>query len=251
MENFEQKIVNAVNEKLNDGTVEKLVAQYMEKGVSDALGNVFSYSGEGRKLIEKKLNEVIVPAIERHDFNGYLTKLDAVLTEIINKTSLAENKEILENFKALMKEPEMKEIKISEIFKKYCKHVAENVDTDDLKAFCEDGHPYYEHVTANIDVKHEDKTCGNSSFDDCTVIFTCEEDENLNCQIKLFKHTRDDKWSILGHYNSVDISSLKGLTDFEIFLMTLNRAFVKIVLDEYSDYDDDIKPEAEPEWELR
>ena len=51
MGTFEQKIMDAVTEKLNDGTVEKLVGQYIEKGVSDALGSIFSYGGEGRGLI--------------------------------------------------------------------------------------------------------------------------------------------------------------------------------------------------------
>ena len=81
METFEQKIVDTVNKKLNDGTVEKLVEQYIEKGVSDALRSVFNYGGEGKKLIEKKLSETIIPAIERHDFNRYLAKLDATLTD--------------------------------------------------------------------------------------------------------------------------------------------------------------------------
>lgn len=115
MQTLEQKITETVNKKLNDGTVEKLVEQYIEKGVSDALKEVFSWGGEGERLIKEKLSETIVPAIERRDFNRYLTKLDSVLTEIVNNTSLADNKKILENFKGLMKEPESKEVKLSEI----------------------------------------------------------------------------------------------------------------------------------------
>lgn len=132
METFEQKIADAVNEKLNDGTVEKLVGQYIEKGVSEALKEAFSFGGKGKELIGKKLNETIVPVIERHDFNRYLTKLDATLTEIVNATALADNRKILENFKGLMIEPETKEVKLSDIFKRYCGHVAANVDTDGL-----------------------------------------------------------------------------------------------------------------------
>lgn len=251
MENFEQKIINAVNGKMNDGTVEKLVSQYIEKGVSDALSSLFSYGGEGKKLIEKKLNETIVPVIEAHDFNQYLTKLDTVLTEIVNATNLADNKEILESFKGLMKEPEMKEIKLSEIFKQYCRHVAENVRTDELEACCEDGEPYYEHVTAQMEVDHEDKRWFKPTYDDCIVRFICEEDENLNCQIKLYKHTNKDKWKMLNHDDSVVISSLSGLSEFEVFLMTLRRSFMDIVLDVESDCDDDIEPEEKPEWDLR
>jgi len=129
MDNFEQKILNAVSEKLNDGTVEKLVQQYIEKSVSRTLEELFSWSGDGKKLIEKKLSEVIVPVIERHEFNQYLIKLDSVLTEIINATVLVDNRKILENFKELMIEPNRREIKLSEIFSRYCKHVAKNIDT--------------------------------------------------------------------------------------------------------------------------
>lgn len=250
METFEQKIANVVNEKLNDGTVEKLLEQYIEKGISDALKEVFSWSGEGKKLIEKKLNETIVPVIERHDFNQYLTKLDSVLTEIVNATILADNKKILENFKKLMKEPETKEIKLSEIFKRYCEHVAENVDTDNLKARCDDGEPYYEHVTASMEVEYEDKGWFKSSFDDCIVKFTCEEDEGLNCQVKLYKGTDEKNWSFRGYGDSIDINSLRGLSNFEVFLMTLKRGFVDIIMDEESDCDDDIEPEEKPEWSL-
>lgn len=250
MGTFEEKIAETVNTKLNDGTVEKLVEKYLEKGVSEALEAVFSWKGEGKKLLEKKLDEVIVPVIERHDFNKYLTKMDTVLTEIINMTVLADNKKILENFQELMKEPEIKEINLSEIFKRFCKHVAENVDTSDLEACCEDGEPYYEPVTAYMEVEHEEKGWFKSSFDNCVVKFTCEEDKDLNCQIKLYKEVEKEKWSFKGYGESIDINSLRNLSDFEVFLMTLRRGFVDIIMDEEEDCDDDIDPEEKPEWSL-
>lgn len=251
MENFEQKIINAVNEKLNDGTVEKLVSQYIEKGISDALSSLFSYGGEGKKLIEKKLDEVMVPTIEKHDFNRYLTKLDTVLAEIVNSTSLADNKEILENFTELMKEPATKEIKLSEIFKRYCKHVAENVSTYGLKACCDDGEPYYEHVTAQMEVEREDR--GWYARDKYRVVkLTCEEDEGLNCRIGLYKHDDESVWRFrAGGSDSVDVNSLRYMSEFEVFLLTLKRAWVKIIIDKESDCDDDIEPEEKPEWNLR
>lgn len=49
MGEFEQKIVNAVNGKLSDGTVEKLIEQKIEKAVSEALDNIFRYGGKGKK----------------------------------------------------------------------------------------------------------------------------------------------------------------------------------------------------------
>lgn len=250
MKTFEERIAEKVNEKLNDGTVEKLVEQYLEKGVSEALEAVFSWRGDGKKLLEEKLNETIVPVIERHDFNQYLTKLDSVLTEIVNSTNLVDNKEILENFKELMKEPETEEIKLSEIFKQYCGHVAKNVDTYDLKACCDDREPYYEHVVAVMEVEHEDKGWFKSCFDNCIVKFTCEEDKDLNCQVKLYKGVDEKNWRFIGGRDSIDINSLHNLSEFEVFLMTLNRGFVDIIMDEESGFDDDIEPEEKPEWSI-
>lgn len=247
MENLEQKIINVVNEKLNDGTVEKLVSQYIEKGISDALLDLFSYGGEGIKLIEKKLTETMVPAIEAHDFNQYLTKLDTVLTEIVNATNLADNKKILENLRGLMKEPETKEIKLSEIFEHYCRHVAENVSTYDLRTRYEDGEPHYEHVTASMEVEHEDKGWRKSSYDDCIVKLTCNEDKGLNCQIRLYKDKCKEKWSLLGNRDFVDVNSLYVLSRFKVFLLTLQRSFVDIIMDREIDCEDDIEPDEKPE----
>lgn len=244
MDRFEQRIADAVNEKLNDGTVEKLIEEYIEKAVSKSLDEIFGYSGGGRKIIKSKLEEVMIPVIESHDFNKYIVKLDDVLTEIINNTNLKDNKNILDNFSDLMKEPEMKEIKLSDIFKKYCEHVAKNVDTDELEEFYEDVEPYYEHVTANMEVEHVDKGWFKSSYDDCFVNFSCEEDESLNCQIKLYKKQESDLWTLLFvDTEHVDITSLRRLSDFEVFLIVLKRGFVKIVMDTESECDDDIEPD--------
>lgn len=250
METFEQKIINAINAKLNDGAIEKLVEDKVRAAFSDALKEVFSYGGNGKKMIESKLNEVIVPVIEKHDFNRYLVNLDSVLTEIVNNTNLADNKKILENFRGLMKEPEKKEITLSEIFEQYCKHIAANVNVSGLEANCEDGEPYYSHVTANMEVEQEDKGWFKSIFDDCYVKFTCDEDEDLNCQIKLYKRTSEDRWTILNGVDSVEINSLRNLSDFEVFLSILQRGYVKIIMDTQIEREDDIEPEEKPEWRL-
>lgn len=250
MDTFEQKIISVLNEKLNDGTVEKIIEEKLKKGISEALDGLFGYRGEAKEVIEAKVKEVMVPVIERHDFNQYVVKLDSCLTEIVNSTNLIDNKKMLENFQSIMKEPEYKEIKLSDIFERYCKHVSENVDTSNLEAGCEDGDPYYQNVTANMEVEHEDKSWFTSSYDDCVVKFTCEEDEDLNCQIKLYKDSGDDKWAILKCSDSIEINSLRSVSDFEIFLSVLKRGFVKIVMDTENECNDEIDPEAKPEFTL-
>lgn len=247
---FEKKIMSVLEEKLNDGTVDKIIEEKLKKGISEALDNVFGYRGEVKEAIESKIREVMVPVIERHDFNRYMVKLDSLLTEIINSTNLADNKRIMGNFQSLLKEPEYKEIELSKVFEKYCEHVAKNVDTSSLEADCNDGEPYYEDVTARMEVEHEDRSWFKSTFNYCTVKFTCEEDEELNCQINLYKYNNEDKWNILREDNAIDINSLRNISDFEIFLSVLKRGFVNIILDTESEKNDDIEPEEKPEWSL-
>ncbi|PWJ49326.1 hypothetical protein [Faecalicatena contorta] len=247
---FEQRIAELVEEKLNSGMVEEIIEEKLRVGVSSAVEELFTWRGDGKKAIEEKMKEIMVPVIERHDFNQYIVKLDSVLTELVNSTNLADNKIILENFKELMKEPEQKEIKLSEIFERYCKRVAAEVDTSNLEAECEDGEPYYSHVTANMEVEHEDKRWFKSSSDNCIVRFTCEEDEGLNCQIKLYRFNHEKNWKILSGIGDIEINSLRHASNFEVFLLVLKRSFTEIILDTESECDDDIEPDEKPEWSL-
>lgn len=247
--NSEERIQNAVMEKLNDGTVEQIVKVSVETAIKKSLDDLFSWSGKGKKMIDEKVEEVIVPVIERHDFNQYIVKLDSILTEIINQTSLADNKKILENFKALMVDPSEKMIKLSTIFQKYCEYVAHDIDTTELEARCDDSEPYYEHVTAEMEVEHEERWFSSSEW--CRVKFSCEEDEDLNKELRLYKSKTDNNWNISWEMNTFcDINSLRNLSDFDIFLMTLRRAFVDVEMDTESEYADDIEPEETPEWSL-
>lgn len=247
--NLEERIQNAVMEKLNDGTVEQIVKVSVETAIKKSLEDTFSWSGAGKKLIDEKVKEVIIPVIERHDFNQYIVKLDSILTEIINQTSLADNKEILENFKALMVDPSEKMIKLSTIFRKYCEYVAHDIDTTELEARCDGSEPYYEHVTAEMEVEHEERWFSSSEW--CRVKFWCDADKELSRELRLYRNKTDRNWNISYEMNTFcDINSLRNLSQFDIFLMTLKRGFVDIEIDKESEYEDDIEPEETPEWSL-
>lgn len=247
MSEFEKMIAETVANKLSDGTVEKLIEEKIEEAIKRGLDDVFGYCGDGKKLIEKKFNETIVPVIERHDFNQYLVKLDEVLTSIVNQTNISDNKKILDNFQECLTEPQQKEIKLSEIFKKYCEHVADNVSTSDLAPCYDDGEPYYECVTANMEVEHVDKGWFSSNYDDCYVNFTCEEDKDLNCQIKLYKGVEENEWKILRGLNGIEINSLRNLSSFEVFMSVIQRSFTNIIIDTEIQYDE-VEPTEKPEW---
>ena len=142
--NLENSIKDVITKSLEDGLVEKLVAEQLEKGITNALGNLFRSYGDVTEIIEKQIKSVMVPYLEKYDYSEYITKLDSVLVDVLKNTTF-ENKKMLENFRDLMVVEEKEEIKVSELFNIWTEFVAKNVDTDDLDVDFDDG-PHYEYV---------------------------------------------------------------------------------------------------------
>lgn len=247
MDSIEQKIVNCVNEKLNDGTVERLIEEKLEKGISDAIGELFSYGGSAKKMLVKKFEETMTPVIEEHDFNKHLIKLDAILTEVINKTAIADNEVVLDNFRRIMKKPveDFSIVPISKIYEEYQNCVSENIDTSELEINYDDKPSYYD-ATTNMEVEMCEVKWFRTDTTEYLVKFTCDEDEQMNCEFRLRTYTNGDI-----HVDEttipMDIHSLATLSGFEIFIQQLKRAWSKIDLDIMESHGDDVEIKAEPE----
>lgn len=239
---IEQSIAEMLEKKLKDGSIEQVIEEKLTKCVGDCMDNMFRWSGPAKELIENKLEETMVPAIERHDFSNYTLKLDAVLTEIINNTVLQDNKKILENFKELMIE-DCKEINLSDVFEKWSKFVEENVETSDLEVVYDDG-VSYESVHIEMDIEDIENT-SKYSPDKKIVRFTCEHDEEMNLQFEIYKYDFMDIYNIQG-YGVANINGLSVLDDMQILLMKLGRNSTKITIDE-TFIEDDVVPNEEPE----
>ena len=241
MSTFEERIAKAVADKLNDGTVEELVSNAVIKALKSSIEEQFGWNGDARKVIDEKVKEVMTPAIERVSLDDYAVKLDAVLTEIINSTNLVDNKEILENFKSLMTEPDKDVISLKDVFEKYREYVSKNVDTSKLKV-CTDDEPSYQNVEVGVSVGIRNSVFG-SRF--CDLVFKCEEDEKLTKEIHLYE-SKSNRFRITGFKGELDINSLRYVDEFDIFMMRLDRAFCDIT-DIMEMHDDEVEVEAEPQ----
>jgi len=239
---IEQNIAEMLQKKLSDGSIEKIIEEKLTKCIGECMEDMFRWSGSAKKLIEEKLKAVMIPAIEKHDFSEYTLKLDAVLTEIVNSTSLQDNKKILDNFKSLMIEKN-EEMKLSDIFDKWCEFVAKEVETDGLEVEYDDG-VSYECVGVEMNVENI-VNIGRYGPDKKIVRFICEHDENINLQFEIYKYDFMKGYEISG-YGNFNINGLKNLNDMDILLIRLGREGTKITVDE--DYlEDGIRPEKEPE----
>jgi hypothetical protein len=241
---LENSIRDAVAQKMSDGTVEKLVAEQLEKGVKNALDHLFGSYGDVTKEIEQQVKSVMVPYIEGYDFSQYLTKLDGVLVDVLKKTTF-DNTAILKNFKQLLLPEDRKEIKASELFEIWCQYVAKKVETNGLKVQWDDG-VSYEPVDVSLNVNYDDDRDW-STFDYATLTLECEHDQDMNFAIRInrWKKEKAEAWDMT--YDSVkDLRSLRHLNEFEILLMRLSQAGTKLIMDTDSE-SDEITPEKEPE----
>lgn len=247
MANFDEDIKRITDEILSDGTVDQIIREKLTDGIEKTISSSFSY-GELGKAVKERVEQILVPFIESYDMSAYIAKLDTVLTEIVNKTVLVDNKQMLENFQYLMKEPQITEIKLTDLFKEYKKFVARNMDTYDREVEWDDS-PEYEAMTVYFEFE-EDRERRWSSFKHATIDFTVDEEnqqDELNRTIRLSKWDGDrrDGWEIRVDTNP-NLNSLRNLDEFELLLIKLQRANVRIIADKLSDEDyvySDTKPE--------
>ena len=243
---MKEELLKIAQESLSSDEVNQIVKEKFMQALGSAIEDAFKW-GDAKNTLKKKVTEVMVPYIEKYDFSEYLPKLDSVLTELVNSDACIANKEILENFKDLMTEPEQKEIKVTDLFKEWIKWCNKDIDTDDLEIDYDDG-VSYSCVDCEMRVEELDKPSW-SSFQKAVITFENEHDEKLNIEIPISKWVWDsgkEESYTLSISNDVMISSLRRLNKFQILLLRLERAQTTIVIDK--DYETDwIYPEAEPE----
>lgn len=241
--NFENNIKDIINQKLEDGTIEKLVAEQFEKGITNALDNLFRSYGDVTQVIEKQVKSVMIPHLENYDYGEYITKLDSVLIEVLQSSAL-DNRKLLTNFKTLMSEENSKEIKVTELFGKWKDYVSKCVETYGLDIDYDD-EPTYEHVEVNFDIEYNEERSWLKR-EDAIIIFECDHDEGMNMAIPIYRYAdMRESWSI-DYKTPNDIRSLRLLSEFEVFLMKLNQTHSKVIIDSDGDWDE-VLPEERPE----
>lgn len=253
MANFDEDIKRITEEVLKDGTIEEIIRQKVIEGFEEAVKSAFNW-GDLKDAIKKRVTEVLVPFIEGYDMSAYIVKLDTVLTDIISKTSLIDNKDLLENFKSLMVIPEEKIISVDDLFEAYKKFVAKKLECSGREVNYDDG-VHYAPVEVMIDITSDDKRSW-SIFDYKTLDLYISEDEDQHDELGF--SLRLSRWDgssdpknvyDLSYACTPDINSLRYMRDFELYLVRLSRAGVKIQLKYEYDFSDsdEIYPDAEPE----
>lgn len=232
MNNLENSVKDCISKELEKGIIEKVIAEQLEKCIEKSISDMFSWGGEVKKVVEKKVKSVMIPYLESYDYSQYITKLDSVLVEVL-KTSTLDNRALLKNFKSLMASNDAPdEIKLTDIFDQWKKYCEDKIDKDDLEFDSEGAY-----ITTSFNVEEVSESW--SSYKIFMVRFECEEDENLKFEFCINSYKPNSNSKYTSTYKGVnDLSSLKNLNDFEIFIMRISEGYKNIIIDCDGDSDD-------------
>lgn len=224
--NLENSLKDCISKELENGVIEKVIAQKLEESVTKALEDMFGWNGEIKKVIESKVKEVMIPYLENYDYSKYITKLDNVLVDVL-KNSALENKKLVENFKELMSTEKIpSKITVTDIYKKWQEYCEKEIDKDKINNYDYEGG--YINTSLNSELVNSDW----SDYENYIITFTCEEDEELNIEFMLTRWKKYDKEFRLEWKKTNDLKSLKYLNKFDMYMMNINQVYSKIELDE-------------------
>lgn len=230
--NLEMSISKAIEKKLIDGTIEKIITDQFEKSVIAGINSLFSEYGEVTEIIKKKIKTQFQSKLEEFNYNEYITKLDLMLTNVVKNSP---HSKIMNNFKGLMcfneKYEGNKQISIENIFDNYSEYVDEYIDTTNLEIIYDDS-VYYEspEITYSFDIEKDNYS---SYFQHALIQLRCSKDDNVNLDLKLIKTINQKNWKIDGDLiNNINIKSLRYIEKFIIFIINLFQNDTEIIIDE-------------------
>lgn len=252
MSNFNEDIKRINDEMMIDGTIDNIIREHLTKAYADAIDHAFRW-GNLKEVIEKRLEEILIPAIEQSDLSDYVVKLDEVLTSIIHETALPDHKRLLEHFNTIVCQKLPKTITLEEILDKYAEFCAEELECYNREVNTDDREPSYESCEIRVSVEDNDYY-GRFSNDYALLLCEIGEDESDENKEKLNRRAR------LTHYSwekeegyrivyggATDITSLKHMPDFDVWLLALSQNGTRVIAERGDFESDEFEPNAQPE----
>lgn len=246
-------IAKVFNDKLEDGTIEKIIGKKIEEMVTEILNDQMKWNGEAKKALEEKIKPMCLAAVNKCD----LSKTTAVITELLNSalrgTPIHLLNDTLNGIKSLFSFDDDiralkfgQTVKLSDIFKKYCEFIKDKTfDEDDLD---KKGIECYDH----------DEEEGKYAY--IGVEMTAEEEESetyygykrsqykvemrseLNGEEEGFTfkvcEAYDKEFRLEVETGGMLLAELSHIDPFIMYLITIRNNFCKIIIDTASEHED-------------
>lgn len=224
---MEELIKKVYEEKLANGSIEKIISEEIDKMVKSVCCSLFEWNGVIKNQMNEKIKEVMSTVIEKSDFSKYVQKLTYIINETLPNTALEDYREIAKRIEETCGKKSLTNkntIKLSEIFKKYCSYLENKTfsdgdfENDSHIEIDDDGRTYY--LNATMKVK------GN------TIRFYLDDD-NLEENVKNNFSFEIRKYGSTIYYRCEKTMDEIALIDsFEMFLIMLSNNNVKLEEDD-------------------
>lgn len=237
-------LINKVfEEKMHDGTIEKIVADKIDEMVKSICERQMKWDGAARKAMEEKLAPVILQAVEASDLSSMVTKITMLLNAGLASSeleryhdALAPVKEVFDVNDKLRALKNKKGVKLSEIFEEYKKYLDYIYDRDDFDG--DDIEDDGESVTAAIEcsIRVAQKEAGYYSWRKPgyeVELSTDKSDDRKSGDIR-FKLEYDytgEQTHLCGDFRSLTLADLRHCPEFILYLAYIEREGLAVEID--------------------
>ena len=241
-------IISDILEK--DNLFRKTLEENLKKQITEAIEDSFKW-GDVNKIIKEKIKSVMVPAIEKYNFEKYITGLDQTLSSLIT-SEFTDNNKILSNFKREMSASSIDNLSLDNMFNEYKRYIAENIETTG-RTVSEDFSegPEYEPVETIMSIERIESSYTSSSKERYNITFHIEDEDvrdpdEYAVEIELYRYSFDkpDQYRII---SMIDKSSLRQMSDFEAYVAGICSAGITITMTSERELSESVTPDEKPE----
>lgn len=244
-------LINKVfEEKMQNGTLEKIIADKIDAMVQQICDAQMRWDGAAKKAMEEKLAPLILQAVENSDLSNMVTKITMLVNAGLRDSevehyheALAGVKQLFGANKSIQALREKKTVKLSEIFKKYQEYLDYIYDKDDFDSdeIEDDGESATAMIECSIRVlPDKDRYFSWRKPGYEVELSTDKSDDRKSGDIRFRLDYNYDgtQLHVCDNFRSMTLGDLRHCPEFILYLAALEREWTAIEVDiEYEDED--------------
>lgn len=237
-------LINRVfEEKLQDGTIEKIVSERIDAMINEICLDQMRWSGSAKKAMEEKLSPLILQAIENSDLSSMVTKITMMINASMRGSEVEQYHDVLQSVKNIFDANDFisdlrkkKVVRLSEIFERYKEYLNVVYDKDDFdkEDICDDGDSVTASVMCGLRVDSENDR-GFSWFKPGyeVELYAEKYDNSKSGDIRFRLRWNYDKTKLYlqGDFSTMTLSELRHVPQFILYLATIERELIEIEVD--------------------
>ena len=250
---LEASVAKSVAEAFEKVSFQEMIDRKVEEMVESAVDDACRW-GRARDAVKKKVEELLVPAIESYDLGQCNVKLELLLDQLIKESAIGERRDILKNLKLLAaSDTAPKEAAFSDIVDAFERFVADAFDNSGREVE-DDG---YAPIECRCTIEEQGRRgYFEPLFEERIVVLeVIEEDDPNDCaptmtkRVRLSRYRADQHW-VIDAPRELSVTDLRQLDEFDtrIATMAICRTKFRDDLDE-RETTFEVEPIQQPELE--